>query len=137
MNWTALIIMNNYFHDVATATLLSSAVILWVLGRQAERGGPEDRRALAKAMPTLTRFAIGALIWIILGGIPRVIFFNTFEFIPAKDNGIIIDLAIKHVFLFAAVGAGAIMWLRMGKVARGELAASEAQSPAVADAKRP
>lgn len=122
MNWTALIIMNNYFHDVATATLLSSAVILWVLGRQAERGGPEDRRALAKAMPTLTRFAIGALIWIILGGIPRVIFFNTFEFIPAKDNGIIIDLAIKHVFLFAAVGAGAIMWLRMGKVARGEAA---------------
>ncbi|MDR3686224.1 MAG: hypothetical protein P4L93_04620 [Coriobacteriia bacterium] len=126
MNWTALIIMNNYFHDVATATLLSSAVILWVLGRQAERGGPEDRRALANAMPTLTRFAIGALIWIILGGIPRVIFFNTFEFIPAKDNGIIIDLAIKHVFLFAAVGAGAIMWLRMGKIARGELNKAQA-----------
>jgi len=128
MNWTALIIMNNYFHDVATATLLSSAVILWVLGRQAEKGGPEDRRALARAMPTLTRFAIGALIWIILGGIPRIIFFNTFEFIPAKDNGIIIDLAIKHIFLFAAVGAGAIMWLRMGKVARGELAKAKANS---------
>jgi len=123
MNWTALIIMNNYFHDVATATLLSSAVILWVLGRQAERGGPEDRKALAKAMPALTRFAIGALIWIILGGIPRVIFFKTFEFIPAKDNGIIIDLAIKHIFLFAAVAAGAVMWLRMAKVARGEVAA--------------
>ena len=106
MNWTALIIMNNYFHDVATATLLSSAVILWVLGRQAQRGGPEDRN--------------GALIWIILGGIPRVIFFNTFEFIPAKDNGIIIDLGIKHVFLFAAVGLGAVMWARIGKIARGE-----------------
>jgi len=118
MSWTALIIMNNYLHDVATATLLSSAVILWVLGRQAEKGSPELRQALAKAMPTLTKIAIGALIWIILGGIPRVIFFNTFEFIPAKDNGIIVDLAIKHVFLFAAVGAGAIMWLRMGRIAR-------------------
>ena len=121
INWTALIIMNNYFHDVATATMLSSAVILWVLGRQAEKGGPEERRALAKALPTLTRFAIGALIWIILGGIPRVIFFNTFEFIPAKDNGIIIDLAIKHIFLFGFTGAGVAMWLRMGKVARGEI----------------
>jgi len=120
-NWSVLIILNNYFHDVATATLLSSAVILWVLGRQAERGGPELRKALARAMPTLTRFAVGALVWIILGGIPRLIFFKTYEFIPAKDNGIIIDLAIKHVFLFAAVGAGAIMWLRMGKIARGEL----------------
>ena len=47
------------------------------------------------------------------------------EFIPAKDNGIIIDLAIKHIFLFAAVGAGAVMWLRMGKIARGELAKGE------------
>jgi hypothetical protein len=45
-----------------------------------------------------------------------VIFFNTFEFIPAKDNGIIIDLAIKHVFLFAAVAAGDVMWLRIGKL---------------------
>ena len=93
MNWTALIIMNNYFHDVATATLLSSAVILWVLGPPGRAGRPEDRaRRSRKAMPTLTRFAIGALIWIILGGIPRVIFFNTFEFIPAKDNGIVVDL---------------------------------------------
>ena len=118
MNWTALIILNNYFHDVATATLLSSAVILWVLGRQAQRGGPEDRRALAKAMPTLTRFAVGAIVWIILGGIPRLIFFKTFEFIPAKDNAIIVDLAIKHVFMFAAVVAGSIMWARIGRIAR-------------------
>ena len=28
---SVLIIMNNYSHDVATAVLLSSAVILWVL----------------------------------------------------------------------------------------------------------
>ena len=128
MNWTALIIMNNYFHDVATATLLSSAVILWVLGRQARKGGPELRRALARAMPTLTKFAIGALIWIILGGIPRVIFFNTFEFIPAKDNGIIIDLAIKHIFLFAAVVVGAVMWARIGKLTQVDDPAGEAGS---------
>ncbi|MBE3076608.1 MAG: hypothetical protein IMZ75_17040, partial [Actinobacteria bacterium] len=44
-NWSILIILNNYFHDVATATLLSSAVILYVLGRQAQRGGADERRA--------------------------------------------------------------------------------------------
>jgi len=53
MNWAILIILNNYFHDVATATLLSSGVIMYVLGRQARNGGAGERRALARAYRTL------------------------------------------------------------------------------------
>jgi len=41
---STLIILNNYLHDVATATLLSSAVILYVLAAQTKREGPEARR---------------------------------------------------------------------------------------------
>ena len=122
-NWSILIILNNYLHDVATATLLSSAVILWVLGRQARRGGADERRAFARAYRTLTRFAWGALAWIIIGGIPRTIFFPTYEFIPAETKGIVADLVVKHVLLVSAVIAGAIMWVRLGKVARAELGA--------------
>jgi hypothetical protein len=113
-----LIILNNYLHDVATAVLLSSAVILYVLGRQARSGGDGERRALARAYGTLTRFAWGALAWIIIGGIPRTIFFERFEFIPANTNGIVLDLIIKHVLLVASVIAGSVMWLRIGKQAR-------------------
>jgi hypothetical protein len=121
VNWAILIILNNYFHDVATATLLSSAVILYVLGRQAKSGGAGERRALARAYRTLTRFAIGALAWIIIGGIPRAIFFNEYEFIPAQTNGIVADLVVKHFLLVTAVALGSIMWLRLGKVAKAEL----------------
>jgi hypothetical protein len=117
MNWQLLIIFNNYFHDVATATLLSSGVICWVLGRQARRGGEAERRALARAYGTLTKFAIGALVWIILGGIPRTIFFYQAEFIPAGQLGIVQDLLVKHVILVSMVIAGAIMWWRIGKIA--------------------
>jgi hypothetical protein len=117
-----LIILNNYFHDVATATLLSSAVILAVLWRQARRGGDGELRALAHAYPILTRFAWGALIWIIIGGIPRTIFFPTYEFIPAEQKGIVLDLVIKHILLVSTVIAGAIMWVRMGKLAKEYLA---------------
>ena len=123
-SWSILIILNNYFHDVAPATLLSSAVILYVLGRQAERGGDAERQAFARSYRTLTKFAWGALAWIIIGGIPRTIFFPTFEFIPAEQKGIIADLIVKHVFMVTAVVAGAIMWVRMGKVARSEVSAS-------------
>ena len=39
MNWGILIVLNNYLHDVATAVLLSSAVVFYVLARQARDGG--------------------------------------------------------------------------------------------------
>jgi hypothetical protein len=118
-----LIILNNYFHDVATATLLASGVILYVLARQARLGeaGGGERRAFARAYRTLTRFAWGALAWIIIGGIPRTIFFNKYEFIPANTNGIVADLIVKHIFLVSAVIVGAVMWVRMGKIAREDL----------------
>jgi hypothetical protein len=118
MNWAILIILNNYLHDVATAVLLSSAVILYVLGRQARSGGAGERAALVRAYRTLTKFAWGALIWIIIGGIPRTIFFPTYEFIPAQVNGLVLDLVIKHILLVSGVIAGAVMWVRIGRQAR-------------------
>jgi hypothetical protein len=121
-----LIIINNYLHDVATALLLSSAVILYVLGRQAKAGGSGERRAFAKAYGTLTRFAWGALAWIIVGGIPRTIFFPTYEFIPASVKGIVLDLIIKHVLLVSGVIAGGVMWIRLGRLAK-EYAAEDTQ----------
>lgn len=125
VDWTSIvIIINNYFHDLATGLLLSSAVILWVLGRNAERGGPDERRALARAYPTLRRFAWGAFVWIILGGIPRTIFFTRYEWDPAVINGIVPALMVKHVFMVTVVIIGALMWRRMAKVARAEIAES-------------
>ena len=117
-----LVILNNYFHDVATGTLLSSAVILFVLGRRAQKWGKPERLALACSYKTLTWFARGALAWIIIGGIPRTIFFYRAEFIPAATKNIIPDLAMKHVVLVSAVVIGSIMWVRLGKIARAELA---------------
>ena len=113
-----LIIINNYLHDVATAILISSAVIIHVLARQARNGGEGERRALVRAYGTLTRFAWGALAWIIVGGIPRTIFFPTYEFIPASVKGIVLDLVIKHVLLVSGVIAGSVMWVRIGKQVR-------------------
>ncbi|HEY5549058.1 MAG TPA: hypothetical protein VIL17_05640 [Coriobacteriia bacterium] len=120
IDWRILIILNNYLHDVATAVLLSSAVILYVLGRQARSGGVGERLALARAYGSLTKFALGALAWIIIGGIPRTLFFNWAEFIPAGAHNLIPDLIIKHVLLVAGVIAGAVMWVRIGRIARAE-----------------
>lgn len=107
-----LIVMNNYFHDVATATLIAAAVIMGVLERRARSGAPADLGALARAYPTLTRFANAALIWVILGGVPRLITFNTHDLGAVRD-GLGLAIAIKHVVEVAAVVAGAVMWRRV------------------------
>jgi len=107
-----LIILNNYFHDVATAVLLSSAVVLLVIARTA------GEEALARAYPALTRFARGALAWIVVGGIPRTIFFTRYEWDPAVVKGIVPALVVKHTLMAAAVVAGSVMWVRIGRRVR-------------------
>ncbi len=107
-----LIIINNYFHDVATAVLLSSAVILLVLARTI---GPQ---ALARAYPVLSRFAIGALVWIVAGGVPRTIFFTRYEWDPAVVKGIVPALIVKHALMALAVIVGAMLWRRVHAMAR-------------------
>ncbi|MHB9003584.1 MAG: hypothetical protein ACYC6C_05910 [Coriobacteriia bacterium] len=107
-----LIIMNNYFHDVATATLLAAAVIMWVLERQARAITPGGLDALARAYPLLTRFARWSLVWIVVGGIPRVIFFNTHD-LGAVRGDLIPAIAVKHVVEVGAVVAGVLLWRRV------------------------
>ncbi|MCL4079180.1 hypothetical protein MX659_06220 [Coriobacteriia bacterium Es71-Z0120] len=114
-----LVILNNYFHDVATAVLLASAVILWVLERHAQ-SSPEGLAALRQSYPALTRFARVALAWIVIGGIPRTIFFTRYEWDPAVVKGIVPALIVKHALMVAAVVAGAVMWRRVARRVKAE-----------------
>lgn len=106
------IIVNNYLHDVATAVLLAAAAVMWALERQAEREGPA-LESLAHAYPLLTKFAVGAIAWIVLGGIPRAIFFTRYEWDPAVVKGIVPALAVKHLLMVLAIAAGAMLWRRV------------------------
>lgn len=114
-----LIILNNYFHDVATAMLFSSALIIWLLGRRASARGPEAVRALANAYPVLTHVAQFSLVWIVIGGIPRMLFFQQVEWNMADPSNkyLFAALMVKHAFMWAAVAAGTVMWFRLRKVA--------------------
>ncbi len=129
-----IIIMNNYFHDVATAMLLSSAIILWILGRKAEQEGPDARRWLASAYPVLTKVALFSILWIVIGGIPRTIFFEAVEWNMSDPSNkyLFTALMVKHAFMWVAVITGSAMWMRMRRVAKGILA--EDARPAAAGA---
>lgn len=116
-----LIIMNNYFHDVATAMLFSSAIIMWLLGRKAKAEGLEAQRWFASSYPVLTKIALWSIVWIVIGGIPRTVFFGDVEWNMADPSNkyLFSALMVKHAAMWILVIAGSVMWARARKVAKG------------------
>jgi len=108
------VMMNNYLHDVATALLVGSAVALWALLREHRADdGPGAGRYLLRAEARLRRLALVALGWIVLGGVPRAYFFESFEWANAVGKAQVPALVAKHVVIFLLVGLGAWGWRRL------------------------
>lgn len=108
------LMMNNYFHDVATALLLASAVALYAMLRAWERDGrPEAARFFVVIHGRMTKLARFSLAWIVLGGIPRTIWYGEFEWANAAGRGQVAALVVKHVVAAGFVAAGAWLWVRL------------------------
>jgi len=108
------IMFNNYAHDVATALLAASAFTLHAIVRvQALEDNPTATRFFLKTYDMLTGMFRFALWWIILGGIPRTIFYTSFEWANAADKLQIPALIFKHILLVAVVVWGVIAWKRL------------------------
>lgn len=104
-----IIVFNNYFHDLATGVFFGCAITLWALSRSL-RADPGRATALLPVYESLTRALWISVAWILVGGIPRTIFFPEYEFVPALGKAIVPALVVKHVIMFTAVGVGIAAW---------------------------
>lgn len=108
------IMFNNYFHDVATALLLGSAMALWTMLKKFDpKEGPAAVRTLLlfhESMTKLARFALG---WIIIAGVPRAYFFMDFEWVHAVGKMQVPALVLKHVLITVLVVLGAVLWFKL------------------------
>ena len=110
------IMMNNYFHDMATGLLVGSGFALHAIIRiQAVMNTPEATLFFLKTNAKMKKLFKFALWWVVLGGVPRTIFYTSFEWANAADKLQIPALAVKHVMMFAVVVWGVIAWRRMQK----------------------
>ncbi len=125
-----VLMMNNYFHDVATALLAASGVALWAMLRAWERdGGADAARFFVRIYRSMARLARFSLAWIVLGAVPRIIFYGEFEWANAAGRAQVPALIVKHVLAFAFVAAGAWLWIRLRRrVAEAEVAAARPHS---------
>jgi len=110
------IMMNNYFHDMATGLLVGSGFALHAIMRiQTSMNTPEATLFFLKTNSHMKKLFKFALWWVVLGGVPRTIFYTSFEWANAADKLQIPALAVKHVMMFTAVVWGIIAWRRMQK----------------------
>jgi len=110
------IMMNNYFHDMATGLLVGSGFALHAIIRIVKtQNTPEATLFFLKTNRQMVKLFKFALWWVILGGVPRTIFYTSFEWANAADKLQIPALAVKHVMMFAVVVWGITAWRRMQK----------------------
>jgi hypothetical protein len=117
-SWLPVVIMmNNYFHDVATALLAASALVMLFILRIVSRESlePSQVELVKKIYQPTTRVAVFSLIWILLGGVPRTIFFKRYEWRDAANKGIVLALLVKHFLMFSLVLAGFLLWAQVRK----------------------
>lgn len=108
------IMMNNYFHDVATALLAASAFVIHAIVRtQAVMVNPQATLFFLKTYDQMVKFFRFALWWIVLGGIPRTIFYTSFEWANAADKLQVPALMVKHVIMAVLVIWGIYAWRRL------------------------
>src|SRR6266567_6533888 len=108
------VMMNNYFHDVATALMVGSAFALHALVRvQASMNTPVATLFFLKAHRQMVKLFRFALWWIIIGGVPRTIFYGSFEWANAADKLQVPALMVKHILMAAAVVWGVYAWRRL------------------------
>jgi hypothetical protein len=111
-----LIMMNNYFHDVATGLLVASCVSLYfIMKRYDDSGSRESAEYLLRLYSTMTRVARFSFWWIIIAGVPRTYFYRDFEWANSVDNLQIPAIIVKHIVVFIFVGTGVYMWQQFSR----------------------
>lgn len=115
-----LVMMNNYFHDLAVAFLFASAVLAHGVLRYWP-GKPSEEVARL-----LSRVAWGSLAWIVVGGAVRAWYFREYEWLPRAGSAQVPALMVKHVFLVGLTVWGLALIVRLRRRAVGPDPAPEA-----------
>ena len=110
MTEAILVMLNNYFHDLAVAFLWASSLLAWVVVRHWP-GKPSQEVA-----KILSRIAWGSLVWVLIGGAIRAYFFKEYEWLPKAGTAQIPALAVKHVFLVGLTAWGLVGVVRLQRL---------------------
>jgi hypothetical protein len=111
-----LMMMNNYFHDVAITVPLASGIVMWTIVRHYLKRG--DAAACTFLPPIHRRMRVVvtvSLVWIAVSAIPRILTFNKFELLNATEKTQVTGLIIRHALAFTVIVFGALLWIYLNR----------------------
>ncbi len=115
-----MLMMNNYFHDVATGLLMASGFSLWLMAnRYSDSGDRAETEYFLRIYTGMTKLAKFSFWWIILAGVPRVVFYKQFEWANAVDKAQVPAIIVKHILAFTFVGGGIYFWHKLNRRVKG------------------
>lgn len=112
-----LIVLNNYFHDLAVSLVFVTAVAMFLLARYAGREGAERKGLALFVVSRLSVVFWGSVLYVLAGGVSRVWNMGEFEWADAVRNGQTLALTAKYSILFVLFAAGIYLRVRAhGKI---------------------
>lgn len=91
------IMLNNYFHDLAVAVLFSNILLTWFYIKVFAKNSSEEN--IKQFVRFSTKLTFISLIFILMLGVPRAIFYKEYEWLPAAGRGQVTALIVKHIIL--------------------------------------
>ncbi|HHL40006.1 MAG TPA: hypothetical protein ENJ37_05825 [Deltaproteobacteria bacterium] len=114
-----LVMMNNYFHDFATALVVVCTYGMLMMVRYVERsGGEESRRMVLALYPRMVHLTGGSVVFVMLAGVVRAFTYGDYEWQSAVSNNQVAALMVKHVILFALFFYGLGLWVKVHRKIR-------------------
>ena len=109
-----LLMISNYFHDLATALMATNIIVVYFLGKFLDNN-PNKATAMADVFKKLSKITYGAFAYIIVFGGVRAYYFMDFEWNPAVGKGQVTALVIKHILLVTLTVIGLIVHTKYRK----------------------
>lgn len=118
--WGIAVMLNNYFHDLAVALLISNLALMWLLARELPQENEGLQKIAARVFGKLSRITYAALAFVLLGGVVRTLTYREYEWMAAAGRGQVLALILKHILLASCVVIGLSFQIALIRRFRGQ-----------------
>ncbi len=107
-----LVMLNNLFHDLATAFIVIATYAVHLLVGYAERNDDNIRRWTVGVYPAMLHVTVVVFVLLLMAGIVRSFTYSWFEWVEGAGRVQIPVLIVKHIVLVAITIYGIYIWVQ-------------------------
>ena len=113
-----LLMLNNYFHDMAVAIVAVGCLAMFLFIRMAQKRDRDTMVMVLAIYPKVAVFMVWTASFVLVAGFVRLWNFGTFELSNAVENNQVEALIVKYIMLTVLFFGGMLFWFFTSKKAR-------------------